>query len=43
LISLPFILCVCVFISLCDDRVFDTGSDATTDGSVEDHLSEWCW
>jgi len=28
---------------VCDNRVFDTGTDDAPDGSVEDHLSEWCW
>jgi len=28
---------------VCDDRVFDTGTNGIADGSVEDHLSEWCW
>jgi len=25
---------------VCDDRVFDTGTNGIADGSVEDHLSE---
>jgi len=43
LVSLPFILLCLCFISVCDDRVFDTGADGAADGCVEDHLSEWCW
>jgi len=30
--------CTCVLISVYNDRVFDTGVDGVTDGSVEDHL-----
>jgi len=32
--------CICVLISFCNDRVFDTGADSVADGSMKDHL-EW--
>jgi len=39
-LAYPLFCCTCVLISVCNDRVFDTGADGVVDGSVEDHL-EW--
>jgi len=38
LVSLPFLYCACVWISVCNHRIFDTGANGVADGSMDDHL-----
>jgi len=40
LVSLPLFCCTCILISVCNDRVFDTGTNGVADGFVKDYL-EW--